>query len=32
VAATPKIPAPTARLAGILSKAKVAEVKPPIAK
>ena len=32
VAATPKIPAPTARLAGILSKAKVAEVKAPTPK
>ena len=29
VAATPKLPKPTARLAEILSKAKVAEVKPP---
>src|SRR3954467_12796832 len=32
VAATPKIPAPTARLAGILSKSKVAEVKAPTPK
>jgi carboxyl-terminal processing protease len=32
VAQTPKMPKPTARLAEILSKAKVAEVKPPIAK
>jgi carboxyl-terminal processing protease len=32
VAATPKIPAPTARLAAILSKAKVAEVKAPTPK
>ena len=32
VGATPKIPAPTARLAGILSKAKVAEVKAPTPK
>jgi carboxyl-terminal processing protease len=29
VAATPKLPKPTARLAEIVSKAKVAEVKPP---
>jgi carboxyl-terminal processing protease len=32
VAATPKLAAPTARLAGILSKSKVAEVKPPAPK
>lgn len=32
VAMTPKLPKPTARLAEILSKAKVAEVKPPLAK
>jgi carboxyl-terminal processing protease len=32
VALTPKLPKPTARLAEILSKAKVAEVKPPITK
>jgi carboxyl-terminal processing protease len=32
VAATPKLPKPTAKLAEILSKAKVAEVKPPIQK
>jgi carboxyl-terminal processing protease len=32
VAMTPKLPKPTARLAEIISKAKVAEVKPPIAK
>lgn len=32
VAMTPKLPKPTARLAEILSKAKVAEVKPPITK
>ena len=32
VAQTPKLPKPTARLAEILSKAKVAEVKPPITK
>jgi carboxyl-terminal processing protease len=32
VAQTPKLPKPTARLAEIISKAKVAEVKPPIAK
>ena len=32
VAATPKIPVPTARLAGILSKAKVAAVKAPTPK
>jgi len=30
VAATPKLPKPTARLAAILSKDKVAEVKPPV--
>jgi len=30
VAATPKLPKPTARLAEIVAKAKVAEVKPPI--
>jgi len=29
VAATPKLPKPTAKLAGVLSRAKVAEVKPP---
>lgn len=32
VAQTPKLPKPTARLAEIISKAKVAEVKPPIDK
>ena len=32
VALTPKLPKPTARLAEIISKAKVAEVKPPLAK
>jgi carboxyl-terminal processing protease len=32
VAATPKLPKPTAKLAEILSKSKVAEVKPPIQK
>ena len=32
VAATPKLAAPTARLAGILSKSKVAEVKVPAPK
>ena len=32
VALTPKLPKPTARLAEIISKAKVAEVKPPIGK
>src|SRR5436190_330420 len=32
VALTPKLPKPTARLAEILSKAKVAEAKPPITK
>jgi carboxyl-terminal processing protease len=32
VAATPKMPKPTAKLAEILSKSKVAEVKPPIQK
>jgi len=32
VAQTPKLPKPTARLAEIISKAKVAEVKPPITK
>ncbi|HEX3700520.1 MAG TPA: S41 family peptidase [Phenylobacterium sp.] len=32
VAATPKLPKPTAKLASILSKSKVAEVKPPIQK
>jgi carboxyl-terminal processing protease len=32
VAATPKLPHPTAKLAEILSKAKVAEVKPPLQK
>jgi len=32
VAATPKLPTPTARLAGILGKDKVAEVKPPALK
>ena len=32
VAMTPKLPKPTARLAEIISKAKVAEVKPPVAK
>ena len=31
VAATPKLPKPTARLAEIVSKARVAEVKPPVA-
>jgi carboxyl-terminal processing protease len=29
VAATPKLPKPTAKLAGVVSRAKVAEVKPP---
>ncbi len=32
VAMTPKLPKPTARLAEILSKSKVAEVKPPLTK
>ena len=32
VALTPKLPKPTARLAEIISKAKVAEVKPPVTK
>ncbi len=32
VAMTPKLPKPTARLAEIISKAKVAEVKPPLTK
>ena len=32
VAQTPKLPKPTARLAEIISKAKVAEVKPPVTK
>jgi hypothetical protein len=30
VAATPKLPKPTARLAEIVSKARVAEAKPPV--
>jgi carboxyl-terminal processing protease len=29
VAATPKLPKPTAKLAGVVSRAKIAEVKPP---
>ncbi len=32
VAATPKLPKPTARLAEVINKARVAEVKPPVAK